>query len=352
MNATQRDLIMQRWNVIEHELFPELRRDVGTLTAKLEQVIHTLEWVRIKEFVTTTWRAIGRPPSERAWLANAFVAKAVLGLSTTIGLIERLTVDRALRRICGFPLCRKLPSEATFSRAFAEFAESRLPERVHERLIKTSLGDALIGHLSRDGTAIPARERPLRKAHKALRTAAKRGRPARGEARSAAKISALERQSQQTLPQMLAEIPTACNRGTKCNAQGYKTSWNAHSTLGNVEIILVILVAFSLAELKMLSDPSAQTFDAPGDHGRRFEESDISVFRLTYDHIAGLPTGVAQERQRDPQEPARLDAHDQAALVVDGRLHDFTLRKAITALSWMTRLPIFLLDKSRRAGPW
>lgn len=228
MNATQRDLIMQRWNVIEHELFPELRRDVGILTGKLEQVIHTLEWVRIEEFVPTTWRAIGRPPSERAWLANAFVAKAVLGLGTTIGLIERLTVDRALRRICGFPLCRKLPSEATFSRAFAEFAESRLPERAHEYLIKTCLGDALIGHLSRDGTAIPARERPLRKAAKVARPAAKRGRPARDEVRPAVRISALEQQSQQTLPQMLAEIPTACDRGTKCNAQGYKTSWNGY----------------------------------------------------------------------------------------------------------------------------
>lgn len=127
MNATQRDLIMQRWNVVEHELFPELRHDVGPLTPKLERVIHTLEWVRIEEFVTSTWCGIGRPPKERAWIANAFVAKAVLGLGTTAGLIERLSIDRALRRICGFPLCQKIPSESTFSRAFAEFAESRLP---------------------------------------------------------------------------------------------------------------------------------------------------------------------------------------------------------------------------------
>ena len=27
---------------------------------------------------------------------------------------------------------------------------------------------------------------------------------------------------------MLAELPTACNRGTKCNAQGYKSSWNGY----------------------------------------------------------------------------------------------------------------------------
>ena len=152
---------MQRWQVVQYELLPELAEQFGGLTPKLEKVIHTLEWIRIEEFTGKSWG--GRPPFERAWLANAFVAKAVLGLATTVGLLERLMIDRALRRICGFPLCRKLPSEATFSRAFDEFAEAGLGQLVHEALIKAHLGDQLIGHLSRDGTAIEAREHPSRK---------------------------------------------------------------------------------------------------------------------------------------------------------------------------------------------
>lgn len=186
--------------------------------------------------------------------AYAFVAKAVLGLTTTSALIERLTIDRALRRICGFPLWRKLPSEATFSRAFEEFAKAHLAERVHEALIKDHLGNELIGHLSRDGTAIEARERPATRsapvesqsspqapltlpletatvetpAPEAPSVTRKRGRPRRGEARPATKESALARQRQQPLAEMLKEIPTACDRGTKCNAQGYKVSWNGY----------------------------------------------------------------------------------------------------------------------------
>jgi hypothetical protein len=35
-------------------------------------------------------------------MARAFVAKAVLDLPTTEALIDRLKVDHALRRICGF----------------------------------------------------------------------------------------------------------------------------------------------------------------------------------------------------------------------------------------------------------
>ncbi|HRU95383.1 MAG TPA: transposase [Anaerolineae bacterium] len=254
MNTTQPQLIMQRWHVVQHELLPELKAQVGPLTPKLEKVIHTLEWVRIEEFTAVSWCGVGRPPFERAWLANAFVAKAVLGLTTTVGLIERLMIDRALRRICGFPLHKTLPSEATFSRAFDEFAEGGLSQRVHEALIKEHLGDQLIGHLNRDGTAIEARERLSRKEVPASEAAAtaqaallpkeerpaetsvpetpaparKRGRPRRGEARPAAKAAPIKRQREQTLAQMLEEIPTACDRGTKCNAQGYKNSWRGY----------------------------------------------------------------------------------------------------------------------------
>jgi hypothetical protein len=257
MNANRRELIMQRWNVIQYDLLPELRDQVGTLTPKLEKVIHTLEWVRIEEFTKASWCGVGRPPHERAWLANAFVAKSVLGLTTTTALIERLSIDRALRRICGFSLCKKLPSEATFSRAFDEFAEGCLAERVHEALIVDHLGDELIGHISRDGTAIEARERPARPSGTAASAEEtppvpgdaaplapavvemavpatahavpkRRGRPRRGEARAPAKESPIARQRQQSLPQMLGDIPMQCDRGTKCNAQGYKISWNGY----------------------------------------------------------------------------------------------------------------------------
>ena len=230
MNATRRKLMMQRWNVIQYELLPELRNEVGALTPKLEKVIHILEWVRIEEFTETSWRGLGRPPHERAWLANAFVAKAVLNLTTTAGLIERLTIDRALRRICGFRLCKKLPSEATFSRAFEDFAQSGLAPRVHEALIKGYLGSELIGHISRDGTAIEARERPVRTKSKttAVTPVKTRGRPRRGEVRAPAKESPVHLQREQPLAHMLREIPRACDRGTKCNAQGYKVSWNGY----------------------------------------------------------------------------------------------------------------------------
>ena len=77
MNTTRRDLIMQCWNVIQHDLAPELCSEFGPQTLKLEEVIHTLEWVRFEEFVSAPWCVEDRPTHERSWLANAFVAKSV-----------------------------------------------------------------------------------------------------------------------------------------------------------------------------------------------------------------------------------------------------------------------------------
>lgn len=230
MNTTQRNGIMQRWRMVQHELMPALRNEMGVLTPKLEQVIHTLEWVRIEEFVVSTWRGCGRPEHDRGMLANAFVAKAVLGLPTTSGLIERLAVDRALRRICGFSMWRKLPGESTFSRAFTEFAEAGLAERTHAALVRETLGDRLVGHISRDGTAIEAREKPAKKMEAPEAQPAekkKRGRPGKGEAREV-KPGKLEQQQGKPLAQLLKELPRDCDRGSKCNAQGYKNSWNGY----------------------------------------------------------------------------------------------------------------------------
>ena len=66
------------------------------------------------------WNGPGRPQEDRRALARGFIAKAVWDLPTTRHLIDRLKVDPPLRRLCGWSRCTEIPSEATFSRAFAD----------------------------------------------------------------------------------------------------------------------------------------------------------------------------------------------------------------------------------------
>jgi hypothetical protein len=234
MHATEQTSLRQRLRAVQAELIQGLEAALGaSMTPKLERLVQALDWLRLEEFVLDGC-GVGRPPRERFAIANAFVAKVVLGLPTTVALIDRLKVDRMLRRICGFACFKRLPDEATFSRAFAQFAKDRLAERVHEALVKEQLGAQLIGHLSRDGTAIEVRESPAKTAPQERaqvrqpKQVKRRGRPLRDEVREPKPQGRIERQRQQDVAQMLAELPRECDRGAKSNAQGYKNSWNGY----------------------------------------------------------------------------------------------------------------------------
>ncbi|MDP2673551.1 MAG: transposase [Dehalococcoidia bacterium] len=199
---------------------------MGPLTNNQQQLVTTLEVIRVEEHLPYLWKGFpGRPLKDRAAIARAFVAKAIYGMATTRMLLDRLATDAALRRICGWEKKRDVPSESVFSRAFAEFAANHLTERVHEALIKSTLHDRLVGHLSRDGTAIEAREKPVQKPEQPPQPPKKRGRPKHGEEPVRRPPTRLERQQTMTLEEMCADLPTACNVGTKRNSQGHQESW-------------------------------------------------------------------------------------------------------------------------------
>ena len=165
------------WGRIQSNLFPFLEEESGLITEKQQKLVSILKIIRIEESIIYTYKT-GRPPSDRKAIVRAFVVKAVYNCSTIRELLDRLKSDKALRRICGWESWNQIPDESTFSRAFAEFAESRLPEEVHEALIKKHMSENLVGHISRDSTEITAREKPVaREKTKKKKSKRKRGRP-------------------------------------------------------------------------------------------------------------------------------------------------------------------------------
>ncbi|MBY0501378.1 MAG: transposase [Alphaproteobacteria bacterium] len=227
---------------IQASLFPWLQEELGPLSEKQQQLVTVLEFARVEDFVRNYYGCVGAPAVDRQALARAFVAKAVYNISTNSHLRDRLLCDKVLRRICGFDSKGEVPSESTFSRAFAEFSESALPNRIHEALIEKYHSEHLVGHISRDSTAVEAREKVCDEAKekakkkKVAETAkkaqgkAKRGRPKRGEERTPKEIeiTRLERQKTMTLKEMLTDLPTGCDVGTKRNSKGCQISWKGY----------------------------------------------------------------------------------------------------------------------------
>ena len=215
--------LSRHWFTFQRELFPWLEEALGPLGERHERLVRVLELVRVEEWLPYSrgWR--GRPLKDRAALARAFLAKAVLDVPTTRGLVERLRTEPTLRRLCGWEAAGGVPSEATFSRAFAEFAASDLPGRLHEALLDRTLK----GHVSRDSTAIPGRESPAPKPAPTARPKRRRGRPRKDELR-AKELRRLERQASMTLEQMLEDLPKVCDIGVKRNAKGHQERWTGY----------------------------------------------------------------------------------------------------------------------------
>ena len=212
------------WQRLQGHLFPWLEEELGPLGDRHRRLVTVLDVVGVEALLPDRRGGVGCPPSDRAALARAFVAKAVFNLPTTGLLIERLSVDTALRRLCGWERLGSVPSGSTFSRAFAEFARSALPSRLHQALIERTHAERLVGHVSRDSTAIEAREKPAAMPGKPKR---RRGRPRKGE-EAPPRRRRLERQLDMTLEEMLADLPRHCAVGTKRSAKGYRTSWTGY----------------------------------------------------------------------------------------------------------------------------
>ena len=196
------------WGTIQKRLFPRLEDELGELDDKHREFIAVCEACAPRSHMRPyRWIGNGCPPKSRLALFKAFVAKAVWDFPTTRALIDAIRHRPGLRRLCGWKTLGDVPSEATFSRAFAAFATDELPQWIHKAMIRRRYGEKIAGHVGRDATAIHARERAPRRKPK-------------GETKRTPGPTRLQRQLERPLEENLAGLPCACDRGTKKDGKG------------------------------------------------------------------------------------------------------------------------------------
>ena len=237
---------------LQRHLFPRLEECwERPLTDKEQQLVSILELVQIEKFVAPSSPGrLGRKRHDRRALARAFVAKAVYNHPFTCSTREALRTSRGLRRICGYGRRCDIPSESVFSRAFTEFAGMRLGDKVHEAMVEQFAKPGLVGHISRDATAIEGREKPRAKLKPPKPAPRKKGRPRRGEVRDPKPETRLQRQVGQAAAEALAELPVHCDVGTKKNSKGHKETWIGYKLHADVsDCCLPISVALTAASV-------------------------------------------------------------------------------------------------------
>jgi hypothetical protein len=219
--------LLLKFRNIQHLLFPVLEET-------LELSDKHREFVRLINLMPTDglfhpyeWCGNGCKPANREQLFRAFAAKAVFNIPKTSDLILRLKADKTLRALCGYESASQIPSESTFSRAFADFSRDELAQKVHAAMLATSVKDKLFGHASIDATAIEAREKPAPKPKQesAPKVKAKRGRRKKGEQAPPPDPKRMDLQPLRTLEENIADLPVLCDIGSKSDSKGHAMHW-------------------------------------------------------------------------------------------------------------------------------
>ena len=287
----------------------------------------------------------GRPPAERSVIARAFIAKAVYNMPTTRILIERLETDIQIRRICGWERKSDIPGESTFSRAFAELSKSKLLERVQKTFISEQYKDEIVGHISRDSTAIEAREKPEKKVIPKQVKKRKVGRPKKGDEAPKKKRRIEKQITEMSLKEMLDDLPTACNVGSKKNSKGNTSHWIGYkfhidAADGGIPICCLLSSAsmhdsqasIPMAELSKqrvinLYDLMDSAYDVPEIHQHSKELGHVPIIDINPRRNKALKLELEAENKR-----SRIVGHKTAEAVrynerstverVNGRLKD------------------------------
>jgi len=159
---------------------------------------------------------------------RAFLAKSFFTIETTEALLQRLKSDSSLRRICGFS---QVPSASTFSRRIKLFSDRHIMEQALYKMVRKYHEGRLVGHISRDSTAIAAREKPVNKKKDVKlpqNAKRKRGRPRKDEQRPPKEPTRLQKQLILSSGKALRDLDTACAWGCKKNSEGNVQFWKGY----------------------------------------------------------------------------------------------------------------------------
>jgi len=226
-------------HILQQELFPRLEPVLGPISDRGALFIAVCAMVPIAKLLPSgRWN--GRPSKDRQSIARAFLAKSVYGFVHTRQLLEVLANDATLRRLCGWNHASQIPHESTFSRAFAEFANSQLATFAHEALVRSALSTQLVGHIARDSSAIEARERFVGAPKPKVKAKTKKPKNEKKrrkkttcsketQAQRASRDTRIEKQLKATtVEEMLKGIPAACDLGGKKGNNGQTKWWRGY----------------------------------------------------------------------------------------------------------------------------
>jgi len=307
----------------------------------------------------------GRRPYENTPILKAYLAKSFFQIETNSDLRNRLQTDSTLKRICGFV---GIPSPATFSRRLKAFSDHHLLEQILYPMVREYHEGILVGHISRDSTAICAREKAINKKKEIIKPKRKRGRPRKGEVRQK-EPTRLTRQLSMKSGKAYRELNSNCAWGCKKNSQGKQQYWKGyklHLDVTDMGLPTAALVTGANVHDSQVSIPLEKITEKNLTHlysvmDAAYDAPEIRLYSETQGRVALIDHNKRRGELREPMDPAmkqrykirstveRANAHLKdwlwpAKIMVRGYSKvNFTLMAGVLCLAVMKILQYFIL---------
>jgi len=317
------------FNSIQKCLFPELEEEIGELSERMKEFVRVVEVANLPEHMAEfNWQGMGCPPCSRMSIFKAFIMKAVYNYPTTKAMIENVKLSPPLRRLCGWETVCEIPHESTFCRAFAQFAKTELPQKIHAEIVKTQIGkERITGHVSRDSTAIEAREKAIVKEEKPINTTTcahkKRGRPKKGEIREEIPLDPkrMDLQKARSLEENLFDVPKACDWGAKRDSKGKNMTWKGYKlhidTIDGDIPVSAVLSSASLHDsqlaiplMQMTTERLTYLYDIMDS---AYDASPIHEFSRSQNHVPIIDHNPRRGKKREFEPAKKIRYNERTA---------------------------------------
>ena len=144
-------------NLTQMELFSNIDESIGNLSNAQVRFMdcYALLSGNVRGLASRA-SLTGRPMSSRERILKLFFLKAFLNIPTTKAARGFILSSYSWRRICGFESTGEVSSEATLSRAFADFSRANALASIHKGILGEYVKDTkkLLLNVSYDSTEI------------------------------------------------------------------------------------------------------------------------------------------------------------------------------------------------------
>jgi IS5 family transposase len=269
----------------------------------------------------------GRIPYQYTPFIRGFLAKGYFGIEKTSQLIQRLKGEPNLRLLCGFT---DVPGKATFSRALAFLSEQSILEQTLDGIVGMAHKGQVVYHVNRDSTAIPAREKVVKKREgKAPQEGKKRGRPAKNAPKAPKEPTVIEQQPTQDAKTSLDDIDKECAWGCKKNSEGNVSFWKGyklHLDVSDTGFPLTAIVTGANVHDSQLAIPMEQLTETKVPFcyslmDSAYDAKAIDEFIRSRGRIPIIDPNKRKGNDRPPLDPAKQERYNIRTTVERANSH-------------------------------